>query len=122
MESALDDARADRPRRSSLPIVWKIATAIAFLLAVAVTVAVALADRRQQIEEARSEARHAARLIAAEIGGTLETVEVILQQAIGISGPPNQPISASREAWDELVALAGAASVTGCWHAMLRQT
>ena len=94
-----------------MPILLKIATAIACLLAVAVTVAVALADRRQQIEEVRSEARHAARLIAVEIGGTLEAVEVILREAIGISGPPNQPISASREAWDELVALAGAASV-----------
>ena len=96
-----------------MPILLKIATAIACLLAVAVTVAVALADRRQQIEEARSEARHAARLIAAEIGGTLETVEVILQQAIGISGPPNQPISASREAWDELVATVAARSSLG---------
>jgi two-component system, sensor histidine kinase PdtaS len=109
MASALDDAAVNGTMRGSVPVILKIATVIACLLAIAVTIAIALAERRSRIEEAGREARDAARLAAAELYGVLQAVEVVLHQAIAISGPPDQPIRASREAWDELVALSGAA-------------
>jgi two-component sensor histidine kinase len=84
----------------------QLACVLAVLRAVGVTVFVALADRRAVVGRAGEQAGHDARLIAAEIGGTVAVVDTILAQAVQRAGPADEPVASSRETWQELVRLA----------------
>jgi two-component sensor histidine kinase len=99
------------PRTTSGPVprVLQLAAAFAALLAIAVTVTVALSDRRTMVEDAAELARQDARLMAAEIGGIVSNVDLIIGQAIELAGPGEQPIASSREVWAEFVRLGRAA-------------
>ena len=99
------------PRTTSGPVprVLQLAASFAALLAIAVTVTVALSDRRTMVEDAAELARQDARLMAAEIGGIVSNVDLIMGQAIELAGPGDQPIASSREVWAEFVRLGRAA-------------
>lgn len=92
-------------RRLAGQRVLTVTLALTILLAIFVTVSVALSERRAAVQDAEGKARHAARLMAAEIGGVLSVADVILTQAVDLAGPGSAPIAASRDTWEALVRL-----------------